>query len=56
MSKIRTNIIDAEWSYCLGQSRDALALVLRYAKGFLEPAMAQECIGLFGILTPFDLL
>lgn len=45
MSKIRTNISDAEWSDCLWRLRDARALVLRDGESFHEAATALERIG-----------
>ncbi len=45
MSTIRGNIIDAEWSDCLGRLRDARALVLRDAESFHGAAMALERVG-----------
>jgi CBS domain-containing protein len=45
MSKIRTNIIDAEWSDSLSRLRDARALVLRDAESFHQAAMSLERIG-----------
>jgi hypothetical protein len=45
MPKIRSNILDAEWSDCLIRLRDARALVLRDAESFHEAASALERIG-----------
>jgi hypothetical protein len=45
MSKIRNNIVDAEWSFCLGCLREARALVLRDSESFHQAAMTLERIG-----------
>lgn len=45
MPKIRSNIIDAEWSDCLSRLREARALVLRDAESFHEAATALERVG-----------
>lgn len=45
MSKIRQNIIDPEWSYCLESLRDSRALILRDSESFHQAAMTLERIG-----------
>lgn len=45
MSRIRTNISDAEWGDCLTRLRDARALILRDSESFHEAAMTLERVG-----------
>jgi hypothetical protein len=44
-SKIRTDILDEEWTYCLGLSREARYLILGNSESFHEAATALEQIG-----------